>query len=258
MDQATMTGGADPHAASPEPTLVRFDAPPQTWPLLPPTALASAATGTPVEHGLELFSAPGLSVGLWSCTAWTSVLAPYPVDEVMVLLEGTVRIRFEDGTTRTIRAGESFYLPKGLPCAWEQDGSVRKIYVIYEEGLPVPGAGQGGTLRIDPATPLSPCEGLPARVLLTPVPTQREARTYADASGRFTTGLWSSTPYARVPLPHPAHELMHIFAGHVTLTPEGGAPQVFGPGESVFVPQGLPVAWQSTADVTKLYCKVTL
>ncbi len=96
-------------------TLIRFDAPPETWSLLPPTVLASAATGTPVEHGLELFAAPGLSVGLWACTAWTSVLDPYPVDEVMVLLEGTVRIRFEDGRTETIHAARASSCPRACP-----------------------------------------------------------------------------------------------------------------------------------------------
>jgi uncharacterized cupin superfamily protein len=239
-------------------SLIRFDAPPNSWPLLPPTVLASVATGAPVEHGLELLAAPGLSVGLWSCTPWTSVLAPYPVDEVMVVLDGEVRIRLEGGRTEHFGPGDCFYLPKGLPCAWEQDVAVRKVYVIYEDGQPVPGAGQGGSLHIDPAAALAPTEGLPAHLLLGPVPAQREARAYTDASGRFSTGLWSSTPYARVPLPHPAHELMHVFSGHVTLIAEGAPPQVIGPGETVFVPQGLPVAWQSTSDVTKLYCKVAL
>jgi uncharacterized cupin superfamily protein len=239
-------------------SLIRFDAPPDSWPLLPPTVLASVATGAPVEHGLELLAAPGLSVGLWSCTPWTSVLAPYPVDEVMVILDGEVRIRLKDGRTEQFGPGDCFYLPKGLPCAWEQDVDVRKVYVIYEDGQPVPGAGQGGSLRIDPAAALAPTEGLPAHLLLGPVPAQREARAYTDASGRFSTGLWFSTPYARVPLPHPAHELMHVFSGHVTLIAEGAPPQVIGPGETVFVPQGLPVAWQSTSDVTKLYCKVAL
>ncbi len=237
--------------------LIRFDAAPETWSEVPPMAPESVATGAPVEHLKELFAAPGLTVGLWSCTPWTSVLGPYPVDEVMVLLDGAVRIRFEDGRTETITAGQSFYIPKGLPCAWEQDVAVRKVYLIYESGLPVPGAGQQGTLRIDPQSPLAPTAGLPAHLLLGPAPTQREAGIYTDASGRFSAGLWSSTPYSRVTLPHPAHELMHVFSGHITLTPEGAAPQVIGPGESVFVPQGLPVKWDSTEDVTKLYVKVT-
>lgn len=238
--------------------LFRFDAPPATWQRLPGVDPSIIATGIPVEHGLEVFAsaAEGLSVGLWSCTPWTSTLAPYPVDELMVLLEGAVRIRFEDGRTETMHPGDCFYLPKGLPCAWEQDGTVRKIYVIYENGLPLPGAGQGGGLRIDPAVPLVPSQGLPAQFLLSPTPVQRDARIYADAALRFTLGLWSSTPYSRVTLPHPAHELMHIYSGTVTLTAEGAAPQVFGPGDSVFVPKGLPVAWDSSEDVTKLYCKI--
>ncbi len=240
-------------------TLFRFDTRPATWARLPGVDPSSIATGTPVEHGLEVFAskAEGLSVGLWSCTPWTSTLAPYPVDEVMVLLEGDVRIRFDDGRTETFCAGDCFYLPKGLPCAWEQDGTVRKIYLIYENGKAVPAAGHGGGLRIDPTAPLAPVQGLPAEFLLGPTPTQRDAPVYADASHRFALGLWSSTPYSRVTLPHPAHELMHIFSGTVTLTAEGASPQIFGPGDSVFVPKGLPVAWDSSEDVTKLYCKVS-
>jgi uncharacterized cupin superfamily protein len=237
-------------------TLIRFDSTPGTWPELPPTPLASIATGTPVEHGVELFAADGLSVGLWSCTPWTSVLGPYPVDEVMVLLDGEVRIRFEDGRTETVKAGECFYLPKGLPCAWEQDVAVRKIYVIYENGLPAPGAGQGGSLRIDPGMPLAPVQGPPADVLTGPAPAQRGATVYADAGQRFVTGMWSSTPYARRAVAHARHEFMHVHGGEITLTVPGEAPQTVGPGQSIFVPQGTSVAWNSETPVTKLFCMI--
>jgi uncharacterized cupin superfamily protein len=50
----------------------------------------------------------------------------------MLLLEGSVTIAVEDGEEVTIHAGETFVIPQGLRCSWEQGGSVRKFYAIFE------------------------------------------------------------------------------------------------------------------------------
>ena len=59
------------------------------WPEIPASELTA---GTPVQRGHVYFEdkATGLSAGVWDCTAMTGTLAPYSVNEFMILLEGAV------------------------------------------------------------------------------------------------------------------------------------------------------------------------
>jgi uncharacterized cupin superfamily protein len=104
----------------------------ERWPDMPAAELAS---GTPVQHGCYYLNdaAHGLSVGVWDCTAFTSKPMSYPVNEFMILLEGAVTILEKNGRETTVRAGESFVLPKGLDCTWRQTGHVRKFFVIFDD-----------------------------------------------------------------------------------------------------------------------------
>ncbi|HEY7074066.1 MAG TPA: cupin domain-containing protein [Solirubrobacteraceae bacterium] len=58
----------------------------------------------------------------------------YPVDEVCVLLEGTVTLTTTDGGAQTFGPGEGFAIARGTACTWSQPGPVRKLYVIREPG----------------------------------------------------------------------------------------------------------------------------
>ena len=229
-------------------------APPGDWPLLPAIPEHEIASGTPEQRGVEVFSAPedGLTVGLWSCTPYVTAPGPYPVDEYMILLEGMVTIRLPDGRSETVRAGESFFIPKGLDCVWDQPETVRKVYVIFENGVP---SGAGFPLRVNPLVGLTPSPSPAAAVLVGGSPQQQAAELYEDASGQFSVGIWATTPYVRIPIPYPRHELMHLLAGEVTLT-AGGVTRTWRAGETFFVPKGCVVDWVSTVDVRKIYCSI--
>jgi uncharacterized cupin superfamily protein len=141
-----------------DPKVIRFDphaggALPR-WPDIP---AASIESGSPVQGGKTCFERPeiGLSAGVWECTAFTGKMEPYPVDEFMLLLEGEITILEADGKSTTIKAGESFILPRGLTCQWQQDGYVKKYFVIYEApaGTPI---GKTGLSVIKPDHRLVP------------------------------------------------------------------------------------------------------
>ena len=128
------------------------------WPEIPASALA---VGKPVQRGHYYLEdkARGLTAGVWDCTAMTEKGGPYSVNEFMILLEGEVTLieppknvpsplageggapsgRAGEGAAQaeprrtTFRAGESFIIPKGLPCQWHQDGYVRKFFVIFDD-----------------------------------------------------------------------------------------------------------------------------
>ncbi|MDX6594151.1 MAG: hypothetical protein QOJ13_3347 [Gaiellales bacterium] len=76
--------------------------------------------------------ADGLTAGVWSADAFVEHLPSYPVDEVCVLIEGSVTLRTPDGAAATFGPGEAFAIARCTECTWEQTGPVRKFYVIRE------------------------------------------------------------------------------------------------------------------------------
>jgi uncharacterized cupin superfamily protein len=119
-------------------TIVRFD-PKGPWGKLErmedfPASILE--TNQPVQRG-HLYmddGQHGYLAGVWECTPFRSTLGrPYPFNEFMVLLEGSVTVVEPGGLETTICAGEMFAIPKGLPCQWKQSGPVRKYYVIFDD-----------------------------------------------------------------------------------------------------------------------------
>ena len=224
------------------------------WGDIPPTELAS---GSPKQRGRYYFNAPdtGLSAGVWDCTAFESRMAPYPVDEFMLLLEGSVSVTEGNGRVTQVNAGEGFLIPRGLDCAWKQDGYVRKIFVIYENpAAPAPAKPAADhVIKLDLGARLSPCDGPDPALLNGPEPRCAEALSYTDASGQLTVGLWSATPYDRKATPFGRYELMHFLEGQVDLHDGGTSGQAFQAGETIFVPKGAPLGWRSKSDVKKIF-----
>jgi uncharacterized cupin superfamily protein len=208
------------------------------WPDMPAESLES---GTPVQSGHVYFEdrGIGLSAGVWECTAFTSRPEPYPVHEFMLLLEGEVTIQEPGGRETTIKAGESFVIPRGLPCRWVQKGRVKTCYVIYE---PKQEAAVTGTLRVvkpdQRNAPAAPSPSPAPEVLIGPVPKQHGQDCYVDPSGRFQIGTWDTTYYHRKAVPFPRYELMHFLEGAVSITDDAGNAQTFRAGDTLFIPMG--------------------
>jgi len=218
--------------------------------------------GSPIERAHDYYtSASGvLSAGVWECTPHRTKFFRYPVDEFMLVLEGSVTIVHEGGHEETFRAGDAFAIPKGLPCAWQQTENIRKYYVILDD----PALGMPETPAADRAIRLEP-EG-PAGVGLEPLslpdpsafegepPSQRDHTYFTDASGRLTAGVWTCTPMRRVALPLPRIELMCLLEGSVTLTDADEKPHSFRAPDVLLVPYGVVSAWSSAENVRKYYC----
>ncbi len=233
--------------------IIDLTPPPGNWPALPPMPAGDIASGSADQTGVQMLESPGLSIGFWGCSPWVATPGPYPWDEFMILLEGSVTIRLPDGRAETIREGEAFFIPKGLDCQWDQPDPVRKIYVIFEAGAPA--TAPDLPLRVDIGMALTPSPGPAAAVLTSPAPDQMAAEVYADASGQFAVGVWATTPYMRKPISYPRHEVMHLLEGSVTLTVDGVS-RVWTAGETFLVPLGCVVDWHSTVPVKKIYCSI--
>ena len=75
---------------------------------------------------------PGLFAGIWAADAQETVIESYPVDEVCVVLAGTITLTASDGQVSEFKAGDAFAIRKGTSLTWANSADVRKIYVILD------------------------------------------------------------------------------------------------------------------------------
>lgn len=55
----------------------------------------------------------------------------YPCDEFMTIIEGEVELSDEEGASKRLSAGDSFFIKKGHNGFWRQAGRLRKYAVCY-------------------------------------------------------------------------------------------------------------------------------
>ena len=125
---------------------------------IPAEALVS---GTPVLSGYNYFTddTGKLTAGVWHATPFTDHPVPSPVNEFMLVLEGSVTIVHDNGSEETIRAGQSFVVPKGMPHSWHSTQDVRKFYATFDDDSGEElDAGALVVRRPDPAAHLDPMD----------------------------------------------------------------------------------------------------
>ena len=227
----------------------------EVWEAIPPDVLV---TGSPVQRGHTYFDdkKTGLSAGVWDCTAMTTKMEPYSVNEFMFVLEGAVTIVHHNGSEETIRAGESFVIPKGTPCQWKQTGYMRKFFVIFDDpsGAVATDPAALKVIRPEPDGTLDEADAGDPAGYVGPPPTVAAHEWYADPTGQFSVGVWEAGPTMQRPVgPINRCELMLPVKGSMTLIGDGEE-TVFKTGDCAFVPKGAPYGWRSTEAVRKIYC----
>jgi len=228
------------------------------WPAMDAANLES---DVPVQRGYFYLNDEnlGLKVGLWDCTPFTSIMRPYPVDEFMHLLEGSLTIEQEDGTATTVSAGDTFAIPKGLVCRWVQTEHVRKFFMISSntDGETHDNPAQFGVMCPKASDPVTPIVITDTSLILGAVPEQHRHAYYTDKTGQFSVGIWHSEPFERPVYEFDHYDLMYIVKGVATVSDGAGDDQVFKAGEAVFVPKGAPYKWKNDEFVTKIFCAFT-
>jgi len=73
---------------------------------------------------------------VWDCTAGTFRWY-FGWDETVVILDGEVHVTGEDGSERTLKAGDVAYFPARSWATWHIDSYVRKVAFCRKE-LPIP------------------------------------------------------------------------------------------------------------------------
>jgi uncharacterized cupin superfamily protein len=175
--------------------------------------------------------------------------AAFPHTEIVVVRSGHLDLAFEDGDKRTIQTGGSVVIARGTALRVEAAPGTSWAFCASTGAA----SAAPGVTELPADAPLSPSSPPPSNLLEGPVPQCRSFNAFTDEASRLRAGIWDSTPYRRVLRPQPVNELMHILVGSITLTGADGRPVRIGAGESVFVAQGTPCAWDSDEHVAKIY-----
>ncbi|MEM7207777.1 MAG: cupin domain-containing protein [Pseudomonadota bacterium] len=230
----------------------------QVWDPVPEEELVSSG---PVQRGHEYFAtaASALTAGVWDCTPMEMVMMPYPVNEFMIVLDGTIEIIDPDGNVDAFSAGDAFILPKGTPCRWRQPEYVRKYYVIFDDpsGRLASDPDKLRAIRVDLSAEL-PSMGAQDASLFQQAPSAMNLLPlFTDVTSQFTVGVWDCAPMHRKPDKIARSELMHILEGAGSITNADGELFSFRAGDTFMVPIGMGYEWQNTAYVKKIFCSFT-
>lgn len=197
----------------------------------------------PVQHSYNYYENDdlGLYVGLWDTTEMIETAGPYACDEFMVILEGKVDVKnCKTGNVETVTAGESFVIPKGYDCQWQQPGYLRKFYVISEH----------------------PNETIPEQAVVEAIvkfEPSRDAENvihYQDSKNRFIAG---SKQYQSINLDFavvPNHSFIYLQHGKLKLEDSEGTCYYFKAGDAFFIPAGMVCSWLAAEPTTQQYVEV--
>ena len=184
---------------------------------------------------------------------------PYPYDEYVRVLEGSVVLTSSEGERQSYKAGDAFLVPVGWTGTWEMPTRFRELIIVDRKGWEAVesmiatlfGADAESSTDQTSVLPLStaslkqaPLEDLPPwpqEVVLSG--TNKHGQKVLH-SGNVVAALYGAEA-ARLSVsePFPYDEYVLVLSGEVTLTSGAGHSQTFGTGDSFLVPKGWTGIW---------------
>jgi uncharacterized cupin superfamily protein len=217
----------------------------------PASAFPLAALGQADPFGqvrqVAYLGADGLSAGIVQASG-NYVVEHYPHIEMLIVHAGQISLQDEERIL-VLGVGESVVIGRGTALRLQAEpGSLWAFSAMSQ----VSEGAKAGLTPLVPYVELKPSNGPDAQILISEAPQCRSHNAFVDGSN-LLIGVWDSTPYRRHARPHKVHELMHLLEGRVTLRLSDATEMQVNTGDTVFVPQGTPCAWESSVYVRKLY-----
>ena len=176
-------------------------------------------------------------------------IASYPHIETLVVVEGELTLTAEGAAPLVVGPQAGAVIGSGTSLRIEAASRVRFVFCAAACDKPT----QRGVFALHADADFKPTGTLPAEVLLGPVPECRSDKVFTDDAAQYLAGTWDSTPYHRIVRAHRMNEFMHIVAGGVRFAAPDGSVLSVGTGDSLFVPQGAQIGWESSDRVAKFY-----
>lgn len=95
---------------------------------------ANLLEGDPTESGHNFFTNTqgNVTAGVWECTPCRERIGHYGVDELCLILSGSVTVTHDDGNTQTFGPGNAFVMPKDFKGTWHITETLKKYWMIVE------------------------------------------------------------------------------------------------------------------------------
>ena len=91
---------------------------------------------------------------------------------------------------------------------------------------------------------------LPGWVVVEGRPPMKTAVPHTTADGKVMSGTWQATP-GTYHATYTDYEFVHMIAGRIVITPDGGTPVEVGPGDAFVVEADFKGTWKIVEPVTK-------
>lgn len=96
---------------------------------------------------------------------------------------------------------------------------------------------------------------LPGWVVVEGRPTMQTAVQHTSEDGKVMSGTWRASP-GTYHATYTDYEFVHMIAGRIVITPDGGEPVEVGPGDAFVVEANFKGTWKIVEPVTKHFVVV--
>ena len=184
---------------------------------------------------------------------------PYPYDEYVRVLEGSVILTSSEGERQSYEAGDAFLVPVGWTGTWEMPTRFRELIIVDRKGWEAvesmiatlfgadaeSSTGQTSVLPLLTTSlkqaPLDDLPPWPQGVVLSGANKHGQKVLH---SGNVVAALYGAeAARLSVSAPFPYDEYVLVLSGEVTLTSDAGYSQTFAKGDSFLVPKGWTGIW---------------
>ncbi|TRX57850.1 cupin domain-containing protein [Thalassomonas sp. M1454] len=196
------------------------------------------ASDIPLQHSHDYYCDEdlGLYVGVWDTDTMDETPGPYGMEEFMVVLEGQAQIKNnKTGNIETIKAGEGFVIPKGYDCQWQQQGYLKKFYVILDNDTLAPGNSEVDSVAL--------------------FKTSQTNKVFINEQNTFKAGICNSTEYIKA---NNEHRFIYVLSGSLTVKSSSHKEQTFTASESIFIKNNEHLDCNISDDFKAYFCNVVV
>jgi len=105
----------------------------------------------------------------------------------------------------------------------------------------------------DPETGMQPSDFTPPETFTSDNHAETNHFVFQADDDSILSGVWESAPCKEEIESYPAHEMMTVISGSVTVTNADGQAETFTAGDSFFIPKGTACTWHITETLRKFY-----
>jgi uncharacterized cupin superfamily protein len=85
---------------------------------------------TETNHTFFQTDDESILTGVWESAPCKEEFESYPVDEMMIVISGSVTLTSADAQAEIFTAGDTFFIAKGTKCTWHITETMKKFYMI--------------------------------------------------------------------------------------------------------------------------------